>query len=83
MEQEDSAQNGQTRQDISKAEVRIISEDVSSTKVEFSEDEEMLIARMFNLVGDRTAGEIERYWTSRRSSQSGSARAQPKMKLMG
>ncbi|EOY28699.1 hypothetical protein QUC31_013169 [Theobroma cacao] len=51
------------------------------TKVEFSEDEEMLIARMFNLIGDRwsliagripgrTADEIEKYWTSRRSSQS-------------
>ncbi|XP_021295177.1 transcription factor CPC-like [Herrania umbratica] len=50
-------------------------------KVEFSEDEEMLITRMFNLVGDRwsliagripgrTADEIEKYWTSRRSSQS-------------
>ncbi|XVE87786.1 hypothetical protein DITRI_Ditri19aG0016000 [Diplodiscus trichospermus] len=45
------------------------------TKVEFSEEEEMLIARMFNLVGKRwsliagripgrTAEEIEKYWTS-------------------
>ncbi|XP_022777414.1 transcription factor CPC-like [Durio zibethinus] len=51
------------------------------TKVEFSEDEEMLIARMFKLVGarwsliagripGRTAEEIEKYWTSRHSSQS-------------
>ncbi|KAL4368280.1 hypothetical protein GQ457_05G034170 [Hibiscus cannabinus] len=51
------------------------------TKVEFSEDEEMLIVRMFNLVGQRwsliagripgrTAEEIEKYWSSRHSSQS-------------
>ncbi|KAE8709110.1 MYB-like transcription factor ETC1 [Hibiscus syriacus] len=52
------------------------------TKVEFSEDEEMFIARMFNLVGQRwsliagrtpgrTAEEIEKYWSSTLSSQSG------------
>ncbi|XP_039070337.1 MYB-like transcription factor ETC1 [Hibiscus syriacus] len=51
------------------------------TKVEFSEDEEMLIARMFNLVGQRwsliagripgrTTKEIEKYCSSRHSSQS-------------
>ncbi|KAL6992724.1 hypothetical protein U1Q18_010838 [Sarracenia purpurea var. burkii] len=45
------------------------------TKTEFSEDEETLIIRMFNLVGERwsliagripgrTAEEIERYWNS-------------------
>ncbi|KAL8153126.1 hypothetical protein V2J09_010886 [Rumex salicifolius] len=45
-------------------------------KLEFSEDEEVLIARMFNLVGERwsliagripgrTAEEIQKYWTSR------------------
>ncbi|XP_039016351.1 MYB-like transcription factor ETC3 [Hibiscus syriacus] len=50
------------------------------TMVEFSEDEEMLIARMFNLVGQRwsliagripgrTAEEIEKYWGSTHSSQ--------------
>ncbi|WOL15156.1 hypothetical protein Cni_G23937 [Canna indica] len=48
-------------------------------KKDFSEDEEKLIARMFNLVGERwsliagripgrTAEEIEKYWTSRYSS---------------
>ncbi|RVW66442.1 Transcription factor CPC [Vitis vinifera] len=49
------------------------------SKLEFSEDEETLITRMFNLVGERwsliagripgrTAEEIEKYWTSRYSS---------------
>nr|QJW70309.1 flavonoid-related R3 MYB repressor [Freesia hybrid cultivar] len=49
------------------------------SKMEFSEDEEALIAIMFNLVGERwvliagripgrTAEEIEKYWTSRYSS---------------
>ncbi|XP_043689964.1 MYB-like transcription factor ETC1 [Telopea speciosissima] len=48
-------------------------------KLEFSEDEEDLIARMFRLVGERwsliagripgrTAEEIEKYWTSKYSS---------------
>ncbi|XP_057960648.1 transcription factor CPC-like [Malania oleifera] len=48
-------------------------------KLEFSEDEEQLIARMFNLVGKRwpliagripgrTAEEIQKYWTSKQSS---------------
>ncbi|KAB2079285.1 Transcription factor CPC -like protein [Gossypium arboreum] len=51
------------------------------TKVKFSEDEEMLIARMFNLVGQRwsliagripgrTAEEIEKYWRSKHNSPS-------------
>ncbi|KAA3478543.1 transcription factor CPC-like [Gossypium australe] len=51
------------------------------TKVKFSEDEEMLIARMFNLVGQRwsliagripgrTAEEIEKYWLSKHNSPS-------------
>ncbi|KAH7511310.1 hypothetical protein ACOSP7_012910 [Xanthoceras sorbifolium] len=51
----------------------------NNNMVEFSEDEEMLVARMFNLVGDRwgliagripgrTAEEVEKYWTSRYSS---------------
>ncbi|KAA8520067.1 hypothetical protein F0562_014323 [Nyssa sinensis] len=50
-----------------------------ASKLEFSEDEELLIARMFRLVGKRwsliagripgrTAEEIEKYWTSRHSS---------------
>ncbi|WVZ00525.1 hypothetical protein V8G54_026594 [Vigna mungo] len=50
-----------------------------SSKVEFSEDEETLIIRMYKLVGKRwsliagripgrTADEIEKYWTSRLSS---------------
>ncbi|KAJ4703909.1 Myb transcription factor [Melia azedarach] len=54
-------------------------EEQDSSKVEFSEDEEMLISRMFNLVGERwsliagripgrTAQEIEKYWTSKNSS---------------
>ncbi|BAT92181.1 MYB-like transcription factor ETC1 [Vigna umbellata] len=52
-----------------------------SSKVEFSEDEETLIIRMYKLVGKRwsliagripgrTADEIEKYWTSRLSSSS-------------
>ncbi|XP_030972409.1 MYB-like transcription factor ETC1 [Quercus lobata] len=50
-----------------------------ATKLEFSEDEETLIIRMFNLVGERwaliagripgrTAEEIEKYWTTRYST---------------
>ncbi|GMY09919.1 transcription factor CPC-like isoform X2 [Fagus crenata] len=49
------------------------------SKLEFSEDEETLITRMYNLVGERwsliagripgrSAEEIEKYWTSRYSS---------------
>ncbi|CAD5184943.1 unnamed protein product [Musa acuminata subsp. malaccensis] len=50
------------------------------SKMDFSEDEEKLITRMYNLVGEsrwsliagripgRTAEEIERYWTSRYST---------------
>ncbi|KAK7263539.1 hypothetical protein RJT34_31131 [Clitoria ternatea] len=49
------------------------------SNVEFSEDEEMLIAMVYNLVGERwsliagripgrTAEEIEKYWTSRYST---------------
>ncbi|XP_030546362.1 transcription factor CPC-like isoform X2 [Rhodamnia argentea] len=49
------------------------------SKLEFSEDEETLITRMFKLVGERwsliagripgrTAEEIEKYWTSRYST---------------
>ncbi|KAG6767549.1 hypothetical protein POTOM_028759 [Populus tomentosa] len=49
------------------------------SKPEFSEDEETLITRMYNLVGERwtliagripgrTAEEIEKYWTSRYST---------------
>ncbi|KAL2331822.1 hypothetical protein Fmac_019403 [Flemingia macrophylla] len=52
-----------------------------SSKVEFSEDEETLIIRMYKLVGERwsliagripgrTAEEIEKYWNSRFSSSS-------------
>ncbi|KAI4334111.1 hypothetical protein L6164_018842 [Bauhinia variegata] len=51
----------------------------ASSKAEFSEDEETLITRMYNLVGERwsliagripgrTAEEIEKYWTSRYST---------------
>ncbi|CAL9169852.1 unnamed protein product, partial [Musa hybrid cultivar] len=51
------------------------------SKMDFSEDEEKLIARMYNLVGQRwsliagripgrTAKEIEKYWTSRYSTTS-------------
>ncbi|KAK6932351.1 SANT/Myb domain [Dillenia turbinata] len=55
-------------------------EDTSEeSKHEFSEDEETLIIRMFNLVGERwaliagripgrTAEEIEKYWNSRYST---------------
>ncbi|KAJ8763803.1 hypothetical protein K2173_003585 [Erythroxylum novogranatense] len=50
-----------------------------TSKLEFSEDEEILITRMYNLVGERwpliagripgrTAEEIEKYWTSRYST---------------
>ncbi|GMP66904.1 hypothetical protein CsSME_00027071 [Camellia sinensis var. sinensis] len=49
------------------------------SKLEFSEDEETLITRMYNLVGERwsliagripgrTAEEIEKYWNSRYST---------------
>ncbi|KAK3008392.1 hypothetical protein RJ639_013604, partial [Escallonia herrerae] len=49
------------------------------SKLEFSEDEETLIARMYNLVGERwsliagripgrTAEEIEKYWNTRYST---------------
>ncbi|KAF4382628.1 hypothetical protein CsatB_020746 [Cannabis sativa] len=48
-------------------------------KLDFSEDEEALITRMFNLVGERwtliagripgrTAEEIEKYWSTRYST---------------
>ncbi|XAR65644.1 hypothetical protein NMG60_11009818 [Bertholletia excelsa] len=51
----------------------------TQSKPDFSEDEKMLIARMFNLVGERwsliagripgrTAEEIEKYWTSKHDS---------------
>ncbi|KAL3509686.1 hypothetical protein ACH5RR_029087 [Cinchona calisaya] len=55
-------------------------EDVNEdSKLHFSEDEEILITRMFNLVGERwsliagripgrTAKEIEKYWNSRYST---------------
>lgn len=54
----------------------VISQD---SKLDFSEDEEALITRMFNLVGERwtliagripgrTAEEIEKYWTTRYST---------------
>ncbi|GLT83232.1 hypothetical protein SLE2022_015330 [Rubroshorea leprosula] len=49
------------------------------SKLEFSEDEETLIIRMYNLVGERwaliagripgrTAEEIEKYWNTRHST---------------
>ncbi|XP_055824873.1 transcription repressor MYB5-like [Solanum dulcamara] len=58
-------------------------------KLEFSEDEEMLIAKMFNLVGERwsliagripgrSANEIEKYWKSRYSKSQGGNLLQPK-----
>ncbi|XP_021293146.1 MYB-like transcription factor ETC1 [Herrania umbratica] len=54
-------------------------ESTQDSKLQFSEDEETLITRMFNLVGERwsliagripgrTAEEIEKYWTSRYSA---------------
>ncbi|PON93257.1 GAMYB transcription factor [Trema orientale] len=54
-------------------------ESSKESKLEFSEDEEALITRMFNLVGERwtliagripgrTAEEIEKYWTTRYST---------------
>ncbi|KAF3443716.1 hypothetical protein FNV43_RR13406 [Rhamnella rubrinervis] len=54
-------------------------ENSQDSKLEFSEDEETLIIRMYNLVGERwsliagripgrTAEEIEKYWTSRYST---------------
>ncbi|XP_060188501.1 MYB-like transcription factor ETC2 isoform X3 [Lycium barbarum] len=53
-----------------------------TSKLEFSEDEEMLIAKMFNLVGERwsliagripgrSADDIEKYWNSRYSKCQG------------
>ncbi|KAL1560777.1 MYB-like transcription factor ETC3 [Salvia divinorum] len=63
--------------DLVAADENSISEDAK--KLEFSEDEETLIIRMFNLVGDRwsliagripgrSAEEIEKYWNSRHST---------------
>ncbi|KAF2284983.1 hypothetical protein P3X46_012187 [Hevea brasiliensis] len=54
-------------------------ESSQDSKLEFSEDEETLITRMYNLVGERwsliagripgrTAEEIEKYWNSRYST---------------
>ncbi|OAY33141.1 MYB-like transcription factor ETC1 [Manihot esculenta] len=54
-------------------------ESSQESKLEFTEDEETLITRMYNLVGERwpliagripgrTAEEIEKYWNSRFSS---------------
>ncbi|XP_028755209.1 transcription factor CPC-like [Neltuma alba] len=54
-------------------------------QLQFSEDEEFLIARMFSLVGDRwaiiagripgrSAEEIEKYWTSKCGSSSETSR---------
>ncbi|KAF5746055.1 transcription factor CPC-like [Tripterygium wilfordii] len=54
-------------------------ESSEDSKLDFSEDEETLVIRMFNLVGERwsiiagripgrTAEEIEKYWTSRYST---------------
>ncbi|KAI8552755.1 hypothetical protein RHMOL_Rhmol06G0291900 [Rhododendron molle] len=54
-------------------------EDSQDSEVRFSEDEETLIIRMFNLVGERwsliagripgrTAEEIKKYWNSRYST---------------
>ncbi|KAG1368314.1 transcription factor CPC [Cocos nucifera] len=64
--------------DQSSEDVSVDSREANSqdSKVEFTEDEETLIARMYNLLGDRwsliagripgrTAEEIEKYWTSR------------------
>ncbi|XP_042505844.1 transcription factor CPC-like [Macadamia integrifolia] len=56
-------------------------ESSEDSKLEFTEDEETLIARMYNLLGERwsliagripgrTAEEIEKYWTSRYSTSS-------------
>ncbi|KAJ8557231.1 hypothetical protein K7X08_002856 [Anisodus acutangulus] len=53
-----------------------------TSKPEFSEDEEILIAKMYNLVGERwsliagripgrSAYEIEKYWNSRYSENKG------------
>ncbi|XP_022775734.1 transcription factor CPC-like [Durio zibethinus] len=70
--------------DRSSDDISVDSREESSqgSKLEFSEDEETLITRMFNLVGEsfyrwsliagripgRTAEEIEKYWTSRYST---------------
>ncbi|GLT69871.1 hypothetical protein SLA2020_419870 [Shorea laevis] len=65
-----SSSNGVTKQTPSQ---EVKSEE---SKLEFSEDEETLIIRMYKLVGERwsliagripgrTAEEIEKYWTSR------------------
>ncbi|XP_065878707.1 MYB-like transcription factor ETC1 [Euphorbia lathyris] len=56
-------------------------QDEENSKLEFSEDEEELVIRMYNLVGERwnliagripgrTAEEIEKYWNSRYSTSS-------------
>ncbi|XP_041993180.1 transcription factor CPC-like isoform X1 [Salvia splendens] len=64
-------------EDLVAADENSISE--AAKKLEISEDEETLIIRMFNLVGDkwsliagripgRSAEEIEKYWNSRHST---------------
>ncbi|XP_030491753.1 MYB-like transcription factor ETC1 isoform X2 [Cannabis sativa] len=68
----------------SQAEEEVMSEESirrEVVEVEFSEDEESLIIRMFNLIGERwsliagripgrTAEEIEKYWVSKYSNHS-------------
>ncbi|KAL4385755.1 hypothetical protein GQ457_15G004300 [Hibiscus cannabinus] len=72
--------------DRSSGDISLDSKEESSGNfmLEFSEDEETLIVRMFNLVGKsrwsliagripgRTAEEIEKYWTWRFSNRLGS-----------
>ncbi|RWW10809.1 hypothetical protein BHE74_00025965 [Ensete ventricosum] len=68
-------------EDVSKASSGVVSGgNTQNSMMDFSEDEEKLIARMYNLVGQsrwsliagripgRTAKEIEKYWTSRYST---------------
>ncbi|RRT58934.1 hypothetical protein B296_00009792 [Ensete ventricosum] len=68
-------------EDVSKASSGVVSGgNTQNSMMDFSEDEEKLIARMYTLVGQsrwsliagripgRTAKEIEKYWTSRYST---------------
>ncbi|XP_038691601.1 MYB-like transcription factor ETC3 [Tripterygium wilfordii] len=72
-------------QDTSQHPSKDITKDATGkeSKLEFTEDEESLIGRMFRLVGQRwgliagripgrSAEEIEKYWTSKSSSSSSS-----------
>ncbi|MCL7042709.1 hypothetical protein MKW94_029654 [Papaver nudicaule] len=71
--------NHSTSDDTAKHSTEVNTSTSQNSKHDFMEDEEILIAKMHSLVGNRwsliagripgrTAEEIEKYWTSRHSS---------------